>query len=242
MNKIIQGDCIEELKKLEPNSVDAIVTDPPYNLDWKEPIKFKERKDIFHYKEKIEKWDTLDIKDFYKKIAKEFNRILKIGSSVIIFSRVENISYLKEAFLENNFYYKATIIWHKTNPTPQIRKKNYLSSFESVCWLVKGYSEKIDYTFNFKNQKEMHNFIQTPLCMGKERTKHPTQKPLRVIEHLIEIHTNKNDLVLDPFLGSGTTAIACLKLNRKFIGIEKEEEYVKIANARIKPFLEQEKL
>ena len=88
----------------------------------------------------------------------------------------------------------------------------------------------------------MHNFFETPNKTAYGKTKHPTEKPEILIEWLVKIGSNEEDVILDPFIGSGTTAIACLKLNRKFIGIEKEDEYIKIANARIKPFLEQKKL
>jgi len=240
-NKIIQGDCIKEMKKLPENSVDAIITDPPYKLDFKPAIDLHGRK-AFYESAKDMNWDKLNIKELYENIFPEFNRILKGNGSIIIFVRTEWLTYCLDEAERNGFKIKATITWHKTNPVPQVRKKNYLSSTESILWFSRWNEEKIVFTFNFKNQKEMHNFVEFPICSGKERTKHPTQKPLKLIERLIEIHTNEGNLVLDPFLGSGTTAIACLKLNRKFIGIEKEEEYFKIANARIKPYLSQLKI
>jgi len=243
INQIIQGNCIEIIKEIPNNLIDLIFTDPPYVLDWKDPIKFKERKDIFHHKLETEKWDCGDINQLYLDIASEFNRVLKEGGSVLIFCRVENISYVKKIFIENGFFYKATIMWHKKNPAPQVRKKNYVSSYETLCWLVKGFDEdKIRYTFNFKTQNEMHNFIEMPICMGKERTDHPTQKPIKLIKHYLEIHSNENDLVLDPFIGVGTTALACKMDNRRYIGIEIDKRYCEMAEKRIKDYDSQLKL
>ena len=126
-------------------------------------------------------------------------------------------------------------------------KVSYLSSFEKIYWCTKPNVKSKDITFNFKEQKTMHNFIatvdengincciQTPICMGKERKEanHPTAKRLDIIKHFIEIHTNENNVVLDPFIGSGTTAIACINTNRNYIGFELNKDYYEIAKNRI---------
>jgi len=159
--------------------------------------------------------------------------IVKDNGSIIIFAKTELVTWIMEVGLVNNFDYKATINYVKSNPVPQVRKKNYCSSFETICWLVRWNDKKCNFTFNFKSQKEMHNFIVMPICSGNERTKHPTQKPLKLISHLLEIHSNKKDIILDCFMGSGTTAVACKQLGRNFIGCDISEEYVKIANKRL---------
>src|SRR3990167_1089287 len=165
--------------------------------------------------------------------AIEFNRIIKFTGSVILFTRSEYITYAVDSSKKNGFDNKATIIWHKTNPMPQVRKKNYLSSVETILWVVRYNEKKCPFIFNFKTQNEMHNFIEMPLCGGNERTEHPTQKPLKLIKHLLEIHSNPDNLVLDCFAGSGTTAVACKQLGRKFIGCDISQEYVDIANKRL---------
>lgn len=233
INKIYQGDCLELMKNISNNSIDLVLTDPPYELDWRQSINFKNRKSMFHHKEETQKWDK-GVKYLYENIFKEFDRIVKKTGSVIIFTRSEFITWAVDEAKKNNFDNKATIIWHKTNPIPQVRKKNYLSSIETILWLARWNKDKCDFTFNFKTQNEMHNFMEYPICSGNERTKHPTQKPLNLIEKLLSIHSNENDLILDPFMGSGTTAVACKKLKRNFVGIEKESEYIQIAEARIK--------
>jgi len=128
------------------------------------------------------------------------------------------------------FQFRKVIHWHKTNPFPAIyTRKMYSNSMEMLVHFSKG-SPK---TWNNKHVNEMHNFIQSPICMGKERSKHKTQKPLKVCLPFIEISSNEDDLVLDPFMGSGSTAVACKMLNRKYIGYELSEDFFHIANSRL---------
>jgi len=124
--------------------------------------------------------------------------------------------------------YFDTFYWHKTNPMPQVRKRHFLSSVETCIFFTKGKN----YTFNFSTQNKMHNSIESSICIGKERLKdetgntlHPTQKPLKIIKHLVKIFSNIDDKVLDPFSGTGTTNVACKMLNRKCLGIENNKKY-----------------
>ena len=140
------------------------------------------------------------------------------------------VSYINRIVEKVGFKFRKVIHWHKTNPFPAIHtRKMYANSMEMMVHFSKG-SPK---TWNHKPVNEMHNFIQTPICMGKERKKHKTQKPLKVCIPYIEISSNEGEIVLDPFMGSGTTAIACLKTNRKYIGYEINPEYHKIIKERI---------
>ena len=125
---------------------------------------------------------------------------------------------------------RTIFTWHKTNPVPSFRKVNYLSSCE-YAWI--GSKGETGWTFNFKQQKEMHNFYESPNKTIYGVTEHPTEKPVSMMEHLLKIHTNENDLVLDCFMGSGTTGVACKNLCRDFIGIEMDKEYYQIAFDRI---------
>ena len=123
------------------------------------------------------------------------------------------------------------MVWHKTNPAPKIYKAGFLNSCELVvCMWDKGH------TWNFISQKEMHNFVESPICMGAERVKHPfhpTQKTIKVLRHIIRIATNPNDIVFDPFMGVGSTGVATLQMDRKFIGFEIDEKYFKAAEKRL---------
>lgn len=123
------------------------------------------------------------------------------------------------------------MVWHKTNPTPKVRRAGFLNSCELiVCMWNKGH------TWNFTTQKEMHNFIETPLCMGNERLRdpfHPTQKPLKVLEHIIRLASNPGDMVLDPFMGVGSTGVAALRQGRGFVGMEIDQSYFDAAKTRL---------
>lgn len=123
------------------------------------------------------------------------------------------------------------VVWHKTNPTPKFRRAGFLNSCELIVALWnKGH------IWNFTNQKEMHNFIEAPICMGSERVKnplHPTQKPLKVLKRLIEWGSNPGDLVFDPFMGVGSTGVAALSLNRRFIGFEIDPKYFQATETRL---------
>lgn len=226
------GDCLEIMPTLPPASVDLVLTDPPYNLAWKAEIKLAGRSNIFHRAAQILKWDEVSIPELCAGTYPQFNRLLKESGSVLSFCRTEFITELVNAGKKEDLDVKTTIVWHKTNPVTQIRKKNYLSSIEAVVWQARK-REKIPFTFNFGRQTDMHNFIEGPICMGAERTEHPTQKPIYVLEKLLVVHSNCGDLVIDPFMGSGTTGVACVRNGRKFIGIELNEKYFDIACRRI---------
>jgi len=237
-NKIILGDCIEEMKKLADNSIDAIITDPPYNWSHKNKIdRIAFKKGSIKRRKSIDmnfgSWDyqtEKELEEFTNLWIKEGMRILKSTGSIYVFYSKEEIIFLKRAIEKYGGYWKSEIIWHKKNPTPNFRKRSYISSIEAIGFAVK---EKANFKFNFKTQKEMHNFLESGICQGKERTEHPTQKPLWIIKHFIEVSTDKEDLVLDCFAGSGTTGVACKELGRRYILIEKEPKYVDMIKKRL---------
>jgi len=221
------GDCFELIKEVEDNSIDLILTDPPYNLGKYSTgnLKFKGRKEVNN---NIAHWDMVDLEP--SKIADEFVRILNPQGNLFVFCSYNLIGKWFEA-LNDKFDTFQFMIWHKTNPTPKFFKSGFLNSCEIIicCW-NKGHK------WNFTNQRDMHNFFESPICMGKERLKdpkHPTQKPLRLLEHIIKISTDENDLVYDPFMGVGSTGEACLKLRRKFQGVELERNYYKATEKRL---------
>ena len=130
---------------------------------------------------------------------------------------------------------KDKLIWEKTNTMPRNRDRRYISNIEILSWYVKP---KNKWTFNRQNGKYESSVLKYPSESGGGfRRYHPTQKNLKMIEYLIKIHTNENDVVLDPFMGSGTTGVACMNLNRRFMGIELDESYFNIAKNRIEEAL-----
>jgi site-specific DNA-methyltransferase (adenine-specific)/modification methylase len=169
-------------------------------------------------------WDLVDLDP--AQLASEFRRILKPTGNAFIFMSYNLVGRYHEAF-DPLFDTFQMMVWHKTNPIPNFFKAGFLNSCEllAACW-DKGH------TWNFKTQKEMHNFFEGPICMGHERIKgadgavlHPTQKPLRILSHIIEIASKPGDLVFDPFMGVCSTGAACQKLDRRFLGAEIDPTY-----------------
>ena len=242
INKIFQGDCLKILSELPDDLFDLIITDPPFNVMNKEDLKFNHRTDI---KQGVE-FDQFSSYEDYLIFTENWMKIvvakMKPDSSLYVFFAIQYITDLMKICLKYGLKYKGVLIWHKTNPAPKIRKSGYVSSTESILFMVKGKP-----TFNFLGQNKMHNLIETSICMGKERLKdktkktkngkgvtlHPTQKPLDLYKHFIMVSSNANDLVCDPFVGTGTANIACKILNRYCIGIELDDNYALHAQERL---------
>lgn len=225
-SKLFLGDSYELIKNLPDQSVDLILTDPPYNLSKYSTgnIKLSWRKDINN---DLAEWDKKDISP--KELVEEFKRVLKPTGNIFIFTSYNLLGKWHEAF-DSEFDTFQFMVWHKTNPAPKIHRAGFLNSCELiVCMWNKGH------TWNFTNQREMHNFIETPICMGSERVKnphHPTQKPVKVLKHIIKLASNEGDVVFDPFMGVGSTGAACKELGRNFIGMEIDEKYFEAARER----------
>lgn len=229
--KVIHGDALEELDNFKQEEFDCVITDPPYILSSKEgDLSFDDRKDM--ERDRAE-WDYMNkdkFLDFSREWIEKSYKVLDDGGSLYIFTSDEFLSHLIDIVEDVGFETRTSLVWHKTNPEPQVRKRDYLSSTEYIVFAVKGDG----FTFNWKGQKEMQNLVESPIVMGNERENHPTQKPVSIIEELLEVSTNTKDRVLDPFAGTGTTAIACQRQKRNWTMIEKEEEYVDIIKRRVK--------
>ena len=239
MNKIIQGDCIELIKQIPSNSIDLITTDPPYNIG-QDNKRTKVGDKIVINKEAWGEWDNMEKKgyeEFFTNYLKECFRILKDGGVMYCFSAREDSGYYIHKAVDIGFTPLNMLAIIKDNPLPHFAKCGYRSAFELCFYLCKGKKPK---TFNFLSQRECINTFN--YLIGKKDTSHPTEKPLKFFERIIRISSNEGDVVFDGFMGSGTTAVACIKLNRKYIGFEISQDYIKIAESRIKPYLEQKKL
>lgn len=226
--KIVNDDSRRYIKKINSASVDLILTDPPYNLSPYSTgnMKFSWRKDINN---DLADWDKENFNP--SEWVYEFKRILKPTGNIFAFCSYNLMGKWHEVF-DPEFDTFQFAVWHKTNPVPKFRKAGFLNSCELiVCLWNKGH------TWNFGRQSDMHNFIESPICMGDERIKnpvHPTQKPVSILRHIIKIATNGNDLVFDPFMGVGSTGIAALELNRRFLGVEINRDYFKATARRLK--------
>tara|TARA_Y100000310_G_scaffold329694_1_gene400020 strand:+ start:609 stop:1358 length:750 start_codon:yes stop_codon:yes gene_type:complete len=236
---LIQGDCFEELKKLPDNSIDLIVVDPPYGINYKD-------------------WDKLDnfIK-FTEAWVKECFRILKDDGSFYSFMDWRNVSEFK-LLLDKYGTIKNWITWHRTKGRNS--SDNYKSTKEEILYYIKGKKYKWNeqkmlkkHVFPYKKDGKPRGwftnedgikcrwtglgnvwFYTVPFWNMPEYVKHPSQKPEMMIERIILSSSNEGDIVLDPFVGSGTTCVVAKKLNRSYIGIEISEEYCKTAETRIK--------
>lgn len=215
LDRIICGDCLEVMRGMPDGCVDAVVTDPPYNASGSN-VEFVWK----GYVTVNQEWD----KGFSPMSAlEEIRRVLTPHGSALLFC---SHHLLPEYLQWSGMRLQQIIHWVKNNPFPAIAKV-YTPCVEYCLWFVNG----SPYTFNKSNAGT--NFITTSICGGHERTEHPTQKPLRLIKQLLSVHTEQGDIILDPFLGSGTTAVACVETGRHYIGIELEEKYCEIARRRV---------
>lgn len=224
---ILRADSRDIIKKIPDNSIDFILTDPPYNLGQHSTgnIPLPGRSAMNN---DVAEWDKIDFNP--EEWADEFIRILKPTGNLFIFTSYNQLGRWYNC-LDHRFDTSNFMIWHKTNPAPKIFKAGFLNSCEMIftCWNKK-------HTWNFISQAEMHNFIQSPICMSPERLKnpkHPAQKPVSILKKMIEIASNKDDIIFDPFMGVGSTGVAALELGRRFIGVELDESYFAAAKKRI---------
>ncbi|MGL6125394.1 MAG: DNA (cytosine-5-)-methyltransferase [Metamycoplasmataceae bacterium] len=224
-SNIFLADSTKISGNFENETIDALITDPPYNISKKNNFHtLKIKRQGIDFGEWDKEFDTIIwLNNYYPKI--------KMGGSIIIFCSYLSISFISEKLISLGADVKDVIKWIKTNPMPRNVNRRYVSDTEFAIWAVKPGKK---WTFNkSKDIPYLRSEIKTGTVLGKERTKHPTQKSLKLMEAIIKIHTNKNDIIIDPFMGSGTTGVAAKNLERKFIGIEKEKEFYNIALNRI---------
>lgn len=237
--KLIKGDTFKVLKKFEDKTIDTIFADPPYFLS-NDGITCSGGKMVTVNKGEWDTSDSLKYKHkFNRKWIKECYRILKDNGTIWVSGTLHNIYSIGMALEEEGFKIINNIIWQKTNPPPNLSCKTFTHSTETILWARKDI-KKCKYTFNYELMKEINDGKQmkdvwtTSLTKPSEKKcgKHPTQKPLEILERIILASTKENDIILDPFSGSGTTGIAAYKLKRNYIGIEKEKQYLDLSIKR----------
>lgn len=252
-NIIYNGDCVEVLNtKVDDRSIDLIFADPPYNLSGN-GLKWKGNKTGGDWYMINEEWDKVtapEYMQFTRQWIGNCHKVLKDAGSIYIACSYHNIGEVMIALKQLDFKINNTITWYKTNAMPNMTRRVFTHSTEFVIWAVKGSG----WTFNYDiikeinpekqkdgSLKQMRDLWELSLVQGKERLRskdgralHPTQKPEEMLKRIILASSNKGDIVLDPFLGSGTTTFIAKKLGRKWIGIEKEKKYIKLAKGRLK--------
>ena len=220
--------CFEYIKTLESNSIDLVLIDPPYEVSRETNFAKCEKtgRDVDRFRMSMDFGDWDNNFTGLDEVISESYRVLRKGGTLICFYDLWKITKLKEYFENAKFKQLRFIEWQKTNPVPINSKVNYLTNSREIAVVgVKGAKP----TFNSEYDIGVYKY---PICHSKDRF-HPTQKPLGLIEDLVKKHSNVGDSVLDCFSGSGTTAVACVNLDRDFYGCELNREYFEKSIDRI---------
>ena len=245
VNRVLVGDCLEELRKLPGESVDLVFADPPYNLQLERDLLRPNNTVVDGVHEDWDKFSSFDDYDrFSRAWLAECRRILKPNGAIWVIGSYHNIFRLGTALQDLGFWIQNDIVWRKTNPMPNFRGKRFTNAHETLIWA--GREQKSRVTFNYEAMKALNDDLQMrsdwlfPICAGPERLKdgngrkaHPTQKPEALLHRVLLASTNAGDVVLDPFFGTGTTGAVARRLGRKWLGIERDPAYAAAARERI---------
>ena len=244
--RILVGDCVAEMAKLPAASVDLIFADPPYNLQLQGELK---RPDDSTVDAVDDAWDQFAsfaaYDDFTRAWLASCRRVMKPSATLWVIGSYHNIFRVGALLQDLGFWILNDIVWRKSNPMPNFRGRRFTNAHETLIWAARDAGGR-GYTFNYEALKAGNDDIQVrsdwfiPLCTGEERLKgrdgkklHPTQKPEALLARAILAASQPDDLVLDPFCGTGTTGAVARQLRRRFIGIEREADYAAAAERRI---------
>lgn len=234
---LVHGDFFDEYTDLPSKSIDLVVMDPPYNIANDREFSLSGRGNISQHFGEWDEFEKDEFIDMFAVWADACDRLMADDASGYIFGSWNYISYLADTFEAQGFDVKNDIVWHKTNPGPQIQKSTYRNSTEHIMYFRR---EGGDITFNWPGQNDAHDFIEESICQGNERltddsgdTLHATQKPESVIRNLIAVSSHPGDVVFDGFMGVGTTGRVAVDMDRKFTGIEKSQQFFDAAERRI---------
>ena len=245
LDMILQGNCIAEMARLPDKSVDMIFADPPYNLQLGGDLFRPEGSRVDAVDDDWDKFDSLTAyDDFTRDWLEQARRILKDDGTIWVIGSYHNIYRVGALLQDAEFWILNDIVWRKSNPMPNFRGTRFTNAHETLLWCSK--SERARYTFNYRAMKALNDDLQMrsdwllPICSGSERVKgddgakaHPTQKPEALLYRILLACTKPGDVVLDPFFGTGTTGAVARRLGRRWIGIEREPSYVRVARERI---------
>ncbi|WP_018633058.1 site-specific DNA-methyltransferase [Neomegalonema perideroedes] len=246
LDQILSGDCIAAMNALPERSVDLIFADPPYNLQLRGELR---RPDDSRVDAVDDEWDRFDSFGAYDRFTRDWlaaaRRLLKDDGALWVIGSYHNIFRVGAILQDLGYWVMNDIIWRKSNPMPNFKGRRFTNAHETLLWCVKSENQK-SYQFNYEAMKSLNEDLQMrsdwliPICAGEERLKneegdkaHPTQKPEALLRRVLLATTEPGDVVLDPFFGSGTTGAAARRLGRRFIGLEREPEYIRLARERI---------
>lgn len=242
---VLNGDCIDIMKSMPSDSVDVIFADPPYNLQLNNELLRPDNTVVNAVDDSWDKFESIqEYEEFTKKWMIEAKRILKPNGTIWVIGSYHNIFKVGSVMQDIGYWILNDVVWIKTNPMPNFKGTRFTNSHETLLWACKNKTSK--YKFNYEAMKmfnegtQMRSDWYIPICSGVERLRtkdgvkvHSTQKPEALLYRIILSSTNVGDLILDPFFGTGTTGAVAKMLGRNFIGIEKDEQYIKYAKKRI---------
>ncbi|GBR54381.1 site-specific DNA-methyltransferase [Gluconobacter sphaericus] len=245
VDQILRGECIETMKTLPDGSVDCIFADPPYNLQLRGELRRPDETVVDGVDDDWDKFaDYATYDNFTREWLSEARRILHKDGTIWVIGSYHNVFRLGAIMQDLGFWILNDIVWRKSNPMPNFRGRRFTNAHETLIWAARGPQSK--YRFNYQAMKALNDDLQMrsdwylPLCTGNERLKnehglklHPTQKPESLLHRVLVASTNANDVVLDPFCGSGTTPAMAKRLGRHYIAIERHPDYVKAARERV---------
>lgn len=245
LGQILLGDCIDQLKALPDASVDLVFADPPYNLQLEGDLLRPNNTVVDGVHQDWDKFQSFaEYDQFSRAWLAECQRLLKPNGALWVIGSYHNIFRLGAALQDLGYWIQNDIIWRKTNPMPNFRGKRFTNAHETLIWAGRDQSARV--TFNYESLKASNDDLQMrsdwlfPVCAGPERLKnasgkkaHPTQKPEALLHRILLACSNPGDVVLDPFFGTGTTGAVARRLGRKWIGIERDEDYAEAARKRI---------
>ncbi|MDF7673920.1 DNA methyltransferase [Acetobacteraceae bacterium ESL0709] len=244
-DQLLQGECIDVMKGLAGGSVNCIFADPPYNLQLKGELRRPDETVVDGVNDDWDKFsDYQAYDDFTRGWLSEARRLLDKDGTIWVIGSYHNIFRLGTILQDLGFWILNDIIWRKANPMPNFRGRRFTNAHETLIWAAR--SAKSRYCFNYQAMKALNDDLQMrsdwylPLCTGKERLQdeaglklHPTQKPESLLHRVLLASTRENDVVLDPFCGTGTTPAVAKKLGRHYLGIERYLPYLEAARRRV---------
>ncbi len=246
LDQILRGDCVQMMRMLPAGSVDCVFADPPYNLQFRGELR---RPDDSLVDGVDDDWDRFTDFASYDAFTREWlgecRRLLRKDGTIWVIGAYHNIFRIGAILQDLGFWILNDVIWRKSNPMPNFRGRRFTNAHETLIWAARGRDSR--YRFNYQAMKSLNDDIQMrsdwfiPLCTGPERLRnehglklHPTQKPEALLHRVLLASTNQDDIVLDPFAGTGTTPAVAKRLRRQFIGIERHPAYAEAAIGRVR--------
>ncbi len=245
-NSIVQGDCLDILRRVPDCSVDLVFADPPYNLQLGGGLTRPDQSVVDGVDDAWDQFPSFDAYDlFTHQWLEECRRVLKDDGAIWVIGSYHNIFRVGTILQDQGFWLQNDVIWIKSNPMPNFKGTRFQNAHETLIWAAKSKASRVTFNYDalkaFNEDKQMRSDWLIPICTGAERLKdhngrkaHPTQKPEALLTRVLLATTRPGDLVLDPFCGTGTTAAVAKRLGRDYIGIERDEGYVRLSRLRLK--------